>query len=110
MIKVNNNVVEIDHFPNGEMKTITPVKSRYAMFTLSESDSGEWYFFDQEEDAVVLYKLDANLANKTEVKRFPNEEFRCNMEDCSMENTDNVLYFYQINNDDTDVLYRYDLN
>ena len=96
--------------PNGEMRTITPVKSRYAMFTLSESDSGEWYFFDQEEDAVVLYKLDANLANKTEVKRFPNEEFRCNMEDCSMENTDNVLYFYQINDDDTDVLYRYDLN
>ena len=26
--------------PNGEMKTITPVKSRYAMFKLSESDSG----------------------------------------------------------------------
>ena len=96
--------------PNGEMRTITPVTSRYAMFTLSESDSGEWYFFDQEEDAVVLYKLDANLANKTEVKRFPNEEFRCQMEDCSMENTDNVLYFYQINNDDTDVLYRYDLS
>ena len=96
--------------PNGEMRTITPVKSRYAMFTLSESDSGEWYFFDQEDDAVVLYKLDANLANKAEVKRFPNEEFRCHMEDCSMETTDNVLYFYQINDDDTDVLYRYDLN
>ena len=95
---------------NGEMRTITTVKSKYAMFTLSESDSGDWYFFDQEENDVVLYKLDANLANKTEVKRFPNETFRCQMENCSMETTDNVLYFYQIDSNDTKVLYRYDMN
>lgn len=96
--------------PNGEIKNITPVNSKYAMYTLSKSDSGEWYFFDQEDDDVVLYKLDANLANKMEVKRFSNDEFRCNMEDCSMETTDNVLYFYEIESDDTQVLYRYDLN
>lgn len=96
--------------PNGEMRTITTVKSKYAMFTLSESDSGDWYFFDQEENDVVLYKLDANLTNKTEVKRFPNETFRCQMENCSMETTDNVLYFYQIDSNDTKVLYRYDMN
>ena len=96
--------------PNGELRTITNVQSRYAMFTLVESDSGEWYFFDQEGTEVVLYKMDSNMSNKTVVKRFTNESFRCNMENCSMETTDNVLYFYEIESDDTEVLYRYDLN
>lgn len=89
---------------------VTTAEHNRAFFTFCQSETGAWYFFDQDSDSLTLYTMDENFEHKTAVKTFLNEEFPCNMNDCSMTMMDNRLYFYTMaDNLESAVIYRYDL-
>ena len=95
---------------NGQRVEMTDVYSDQAFFTLCKGDNGNWYFFDQTEQELILYELRGNFSGKRAVKKFSLNEFPCNLSECSMEIMDNRLYLYTMpDSQSSQVLYRYDI-
>lgn len=95
---------------DGQCVNVTDVKSDQAFFTLCQSRNGEWYFFDQTDDELILYKMSEDFGSKTELKRFGETEMPCKLTDCAMVIMNNTIYFYSMPNETTsNVLYRYNI-
>lgn len=95
---------------DGSCIDIADVNSNQAFFTLCQSETGTWYFFDQTEDELTLYRMNSDFSNKRLVKSFLREELPCDLEDCSMTIMENRIYFYSMTDDTTSkMLYRYDV-
>lgn len=95
---------------NGQRVEMTDVYSDQAFFTLCKGDNGNWYFFDQTEQELILYELKGDFSGKKVVKKFSLSEFPCNLSECNMEIMDNRLYLYTMpDNQTSQVLYRYDI-
>lgn len=95
---------------DGQRVDVTDVQSDQAFFTLCQSSSGNWFFFDQTQDSLILYTMDQNYENKTVVKEFSLSEIPCSLTECGMTIMGDRIYFYTIQDNTTSrVLYRYDI-
>ena len=95
---------------DGTVKDVTEANSNQAFFTLCQSSSGDWYYFDQTDTEMILYAMDANFTSKRTVKTFSLSEIPCNLSDCGMTIMNNRIYFYTMPDSRTStVLYRYDI-
>ena len=95
---------------DGQRVDVTDVQSDQAFFTLCQSSSGSWFFFDQTEDSLILYTMDENFGNKTAIKTFSLSEIPYNLTNCGMTIMADRIYFYTIQDNTTShVLYRYDI-
>lgn len=108
--EAGTNHIVLYRAADGVQVPVTDVESDQAFFTLCQSDYGDWYFFDQTDSELILYKMDADLTNKTEVKRFSLTQIPADIKTCGMEITNERIYFYTMPNETTStVLYRYDI-
>lgn len=95
---------------NGQRVEMTDVYSDQAFFTLCKDDNGNWYFFDQTEQELILYELRGDFSQKKAVKIFSLNDFPCNLSECNMEIMNNRLYLYTMPDSQTShVLYRYNI-
>lgn len=95
---------------DGACEKIATVNSAYAFFTMTQGPQGEWYFFDQTKEELILYMMDADFGNLREIKRLDLEQYPCNLNECSVVLMENRLYFYSLPNTwESEVLYRYDI-
>lgn len=95
---------------NGNKRTITAVNSDNAFFTLLQSDSGDWYFIDQTETDLLLYRMDGQFKTKTLLEQISLSKLPCDLESCGMEIRDNRLFFYNMTSwSESKMLYRYNL-
>ena len=95
---------------DGSRIEVTDVQSDQAFFTLCQSSYGDWYFFDQTEDSLILYTMKKDFSGKSVVKTFSLDELPCSLTECGMVIMNNRIYFYTIpNNSTSTVLYRYDI-
>lgn len=95
---------------DGSLVEVTGVQSDQAFFTLCQSQSGMWYFFDETETELILYSMNHDFSGRREIKRFSLSEMPCSLKDCSMTLMNNRLYFYTIPDASTaTMLYRYEL-
>lgn len=95
---------------NGKERKVTNVSNENAFFTLAKGEDSNWYFFDQTDTEIILYKMSNDYSNKTAITKFSREEINYDLESCSTEMRNNRLYFYSIPDNSTSrVLYRYDL-
>ena len=91
---------------DGSKKTLVQVNNGNALWTVIKGNDGYYYFLDQAESGVGLYKLDIGTSTKTLVKEY--NEFNINLESCGVANLGSTLFFYEMPNDNTlDVKYRY---
>lgn len=95
---------------DGACEKIATVNSAYAFFTMTQGPQGEWYFFDQTKEELILYMMDADFGNLREIKRLDLEQYPCDLNECSVVLMENRLYFYSLPNTwESEVLYRYDI-
>lgn len=95
---------------DGAVVDVAEVYSDQAFFTLCQSSSGDWYFFDQTDTELILYVLSADFSQKKAVQTFMLSEIPYNLKDCSMKIMDNRAYFYTMpNSTKSIVLYRFDI-
>ncbi len=95
---------------DGKAVKVTDVYSNQAFFTLCQDSRGAWYFFDQTETQLILYKMRSDFSAKEIVKTFELSEISYDLSKCSMEIMDNRLYFYTIPDEKTaHMLHRYDI-
>ena len=95
---------------DGTRIDVTPVSSNQAFFTLCQSDSGDWYFFDQTDSEIILYVMAEDFTDKTVVKTFSRDVFPYDLEKCSTVIMNNRIYFFTMpNNQASQVIYRYDI-
>lgn len=95
---------------DGSRVEVTDVQSDQAFFTLCQSSYGDWYFFDQTEDSLILYTMKEDFSGKTAVKTFALSELPCSLTECGMTIMNDRIYFYTIpDNSSSAVLYRYDI-
>ncbi len=95
---------------DGSQVTLTETASNQTIFTMQQSGTGDWYYFDQSEQELILYTLDSNFQNKQVVKTFPLDEIKYSLTECGMEILNNCVFFYAISGDDScEVIKRYDL-
>lgn len=93
---------------DGSMVNVTNVENDQAFFTLCQSRTGTWYFFDQTVDKLILYSMSEDFSTKVAVKEFELSQMPCNLSNCGMTITDNCIYFYTMPSDEScTVLYRY---
>ena len=91
---------------DGSKKTLVQVNNGNALWTVIKGNDGYYYFLDQAESGVGLYKLDIGASTKTLVKEY--NEFNINLESCGVANLGSTLFFYEMPNDNTlNVKYRY---
>ena len=96
---------------DGKKITVTEVQSDQAFFTLCQSKSGAWFFFDETDEALILYSMNEDFSNKQVIKTVPLSEAPCSLKESGMTIMDNRIYFYSIpNNSTATVVYRYDIN
>ncbi len=95
---------------DGGCEKIATVNSPYAFFTMTQGPQGEWYFFDQTKEDLILYMMDADFGNLREIKRLDLDQYPCDLDECSVVLMNNRLYFYALPNTwESEVLYRYDI-
>lgn len=95
---------------NGQRVDVTEVTNGCAFFTLCQSTDGTWYFYDQTDTELTLYKMNSDFTGKTVIKTFSLDEISYNLTDCGMQIMNNRLYFYTMPDGQASyVLYRYDL-
>ncbi|OUP84201.1 hypothetical protein B5F07_08680 [Lachnoclostridium sp. An169] len=95
---------------DGNPRIITTVNSRTAFFTFVQDKSGNWYYMDQTDTELELYRMDPSFTSKTKIATVSLEEIPCNMEACSMEIVENRIFFYTMPSwSESEVLYRYNL-
>lgn len=95
---------------DGSQKPVTEVNSDQAFFTICSDSNNNYYYFDQVDSKLILYKMNSDFSVKTVEKEFESSEINCSLNNCSMEIVNNRLYFYEmIDNTTSNVLYRYDL-
>lgn len=95
---------------DGSSRKITETDSASAFFTFVQDDTGDWYYMDQTETELVLYRMDASFTEKEKIDAISLEEIPCDMESCTMELVNNRIFFYTMPSwSDSEVLYRYNL-
>lgn len=95
---------------DGSPRKITETYSANAFFTFVQDDTGNWYYMDQTETDLELYRMDVSLAQKEKIDTISLEEIPCDMENCMMELVNNRIFFYTMPSwSDSEVLYRYNL-
>lgn len=93
-----------------EPSYIVETESDQAFFTLVQDERGYWYYFDQNDSELFLYRLDENFSNKTLLKSFPRSEVNYNLTDCATVIIDNIIYFYTIpDGESSSMIYRYSI-
>ena len=96
---------------DGTQVPVTDVHSNQAFFTLCQSSLGDWYFFDETEDSLVLYTMKKDFSNKTVVNSISLAERPYSLSTCGTTIMNNRIYFYTIpDNSSSTVFYRYDIN
>ena len=104
----SGEIIVLYRAADGKPIRVTDVENNQAFFTLCQSSSGTWYFFDQTEDKLILYALSQDFMEKKVVKEFELNQMPCNLSDCGMEIMDNCIYFYSMpSKENCTVLYRY---
>ncbi len=95
---------------DGSEVQITTVHHSAAFFTFAQDNAGNWYFMDQTETDLELYRMDSSFGNKTLVDKVSLEDISCSMDECGMEIVNNRLFFYTMPEwSQSEVLYRYNL-
>ncbi len=95
---------------DGSKSKVTEVNSNQAFFTLCESSQGDWYFFDQTDTELLLYKMSSDFSNKTLVKSFLLSDMPCDLGSCGTQILNDRIYFYTMTDNKTSkVLHRYDI-
>ena len=95
---------------DGSKVDVTTTSSSQAFFTLCQSDTGNWYFFDQTSTELILYRMSEDFSNKTVVKTFDLNTMNVDLTACATKLVNNRIYFYTMPNEyECSVLYRYDL-
>lgn len=95
---------------DGSSRVITSVSSRTAFFTFEQDEAGYWYYMDQTETELELYRMDESMTTKTKIATVSLDEIPCNMDECDMEMVDNRIFFYTMPSwSESEVLYRYNL-
>lgn len=98
---------------NGRKVKVTDVYSNQAFFTLCQDAAGYWHFFDETEDALILYQMDSDFSNVREIEHYDKRIVTVSLADCSMEIIGNKMILYSITGGDTSatatVIFRYDL-
>ena len=95
---------------DGSKSKVTEVNSNQAFFTLCESSQGDWYFFDQTDTELQLYRMSSDFSNKKLVKSFLLSEMPCDLGSCGTQILKDRIYFYTMTDNKTSkVLYRYDI-
>ena len=79
---------------DGSKSDVTTVSNSQSFFTLCQSDTGEWYFFDQTETDLNLYRMSEDFSTKNIVKTFDLATMNVNLSDCATQLVNNRLYFY----------------
>lgn len=95
---------------DGSTMDITSVFHDSAFFTLCQGPQGEWYYFDQTDNGLILYSMSANFSSKTALKQFSAEELPCNLSNCAVSIMNNRIYFYTMpDSTHCTVLYIYEI-
>lgn len=95
---------------DGSPRKITETDSANAFFTFVQDDAGNWYYMDQTETDLELYRMNASFTEKEKIDTISLEEVPCDMESCTMELVNNRIFFYTMPSwSDSEVLYRYNL-
>lgn len=102
--ETNKHKIVLYKAEDGSLADITDVESPYSFFTLCQSDSGDWYFFDQTDTELVLYRMNEDFSNKTRIKSFSKEDKPYSLDECSMVLMDNRIYFYSMTDDKTCIM------
>ena len=91
---------------DGSKKSVSEVNNGNALWTVIKGNDGYYYFLDQSENGVGLYKLDISSSTKTLVKQY--DDFNINLDACGVARLGSTLFFYEMPNDNTlNVKYRY---
>lgn len=91
---------------DGSKKSVSEVNNGNALWTVVKGSDGYYYFLDQSENGVGLYKLDISSSTKTLVKQY--DDFNINLDVCGVARLGSTLFFYEMPNDNTlNVKYRY---
>lgn len=95
---------------DGSSKIITDVNSANAFFTFVQDKDGNWYYMDQTDTDLELYRLNSSFEDKKKIDTISLEEIPCDMENCMMELVNNRIFFYTMPSwSESEVLYRYNL-
>lgn len=93
---------------DGKEQRIVTVNNKYAFFSLLQDKRGNWYYIDQTEKELELYKLVKGFSRKELLEKISLKDVPCNLEQCSMEIVNNRLFFYTMPSwSESKVLYRY---
>lgn len=94
---------------DGQKREITDVYSDAAYFTLCKDTAGFWYYFDEDENYLTLYRMDSDFSRKEVVTQYLKNAVKASLSECSMEIVGNKMIFYTMNDNLARVLYRYDV-
>lgn len=93
---------------SGNATHFADVSHEAAFFTICHSSLDDWYYFDQEDGALVLYRLSPDLSHSEVVTTLT--QSGCDLSECGMVILDDRIYFYTMPDQWTSqVLYRYDI-
>lgn len=94
----------------GQPIDVCRVFSNQALFTFKQAGNGRWYFFDQNDEELILYSMSEDLSSIVVEKTFKAGEIPCNLSTCSVAIVDKTLFFYTMSDDRyTTILYRYNI-
>lgn len=95
---------------DGTPQEIGKVSGKQTFFTLVQDTKKDWYYMDQTDTNLELYRMDSNFQNVKLLDTISREEIISDEENCSMEIVDNKLFFYTMPEwSKSEVLYRYNL-
>lgn len=104
------NKVILYNAADGVPREIVSVSGAETFFTFVQDKKKNWYYMDQTETSLELYKMDSNFKNKKLIDKISREEIVSNEEECSMEIVDNRIFFYTMPEwSKSEVLYRCNL-
>lgn len=86
---------------DGIAKPLFAVYHDNSLFTLCQTSDGSWYYFDQHDNNIYLYRTDADFQNVQLVKTFDRTKVPFNLDDCGVILMNNTIYFYAMPNDST---------
>ena len=95
---------------DGVPREIIKVSGTQTFFTFVQDKKKNWYYMDQTETDLELYKMDSDFKNAKLIDKISRKLIVSDEEDCSMEIVDNRIFFYTMPEwSESEVLYRCNL-
>ena len=95
---------------DGVVERIADVHNHFAIFTVVRDVWGNWYYMDETQEGITLYKMNLDRTKKTVMEFLPKEEYPVSLENCNMIIKGNTVWFYEILEDkEAKVIYCLDL-